>query len=366
MNLTNSIPEASPLIIHLDKIKRLSIATPSFNLVHQCLRRTLHESGMTSTPACKLIVGHSRSGKSFAVREFEALYPATRTPTGLVKEVVYVQAPTQGTIKGLMQALLEALGDPHWERGTNSTLLARLKKLLRGVGCKMIIIDEFQHLADKGQQAKLKHTTDWLKGLVEVASFSIVCVGLPESKRIIQPTEQLRTRFDAAIEMPVYDWTNDYSRKSFRSVVACIQKSMLPFQVPDLGSAPFSLRLFLACGGRIGLLSKIFDRAIKNAIWDNRTIISLENLDDAFREAIWFANEIPIVGGPFLGELNPISTQILCDKVMTLAEHVPLEEADNETHMGTLNRSKDKQKENDKPKSRTKKALRAEMARALA
>lgn len=365
LDLLETLPEDFPLIIHLDKIKKLSIATPSFTLIHKCLRRMLFESGMTSTPACKLIIGHSRSGKSFAIREFEALFPAVRTPAGLKKEVIYVQAPIQGTIKGLMQALLEALGDPHWESGTNSTLLARLKKLLRSVGCKMIIIDEFQHLADKGQQAKLKHTTDWLKGLVEVASFCIVCVGLPESELIIRRTEQLRTRFDATIEVPVYDWTNDYSRKNFRSVVACIQKSMFPFQVPDLSSAPFSLRLFIASGGRIGLLSKLFDRAVKNAIWDNCTVIGLDDFDVAFREAISFASEIPIANGPFLGELDANATKTLCSTAMVLAQHVPMEEADAKTHVGTLNKNSGRAKQNAEQKGRTNKALRAELAKAL-
>ncbi|MBO9873521.1 MULTISPECIES: TniB family NTP-binding protein [Xanthomonas] len=333
---TTALSDDFKLISELDKIKKLSIPTPSFSEIHNCLLQTLREFGTTSTPACKHIVGHSRTGKSFAVREFEAKFPPVRTTAGLKKEVIYVQAPVQGTIKGVMEALLEALGDPHWMVGSYSSMLARLLQLLRQVGCKMIILDEFQHLADKGQRAILKRTTDWLKVLVERNSFSLVCVGLPASLRIIRSTEQLRTRFDATIEVPVYDWTNEQSRKVFRSVVHSIQKDMFPFEVPDLGSEQLSLRMFIACAGRIGLLSKILDRAVKSAIWENRTAIRLEHLDSAFRNAIWFAEEIPVPGGPFFGALSLDSAPELYKQAMLLAEHVPAEEEDKKTHLGSM------------------------------
>lgn len=340
----------------LDKIKRLSIPTPTFTELQRCLRRTLWETGTTSTPACKHIVGHSRTGKSFAIREFEAQFPSVRTALGLTKQVIYVQAPVKGTIKGLMEALLQALGDPLWMKGTYSNMLSRLLTLLDRVQCKMIILDEFQHLVDKGQRALLTGATDWLKVLVERNTFSLVCVGLPSSRQIIQRSEQLSKRFDATIEVPVYNWMDPYSQKVFRSLLKSIHKEMAPFEMPDLSTSEMGLRMFIASGGRIGVLSKLLDRAVKDAIWDNRTRIGMEHLAEAFRVAVWFADQVKMEGGPFLGQLNPATAMQLCAESMRLTTDVPVEDSDTCTHLGTLPQAE----------KSSKKAVRKEVARALA
>ncbi|MBD9471251.1 TniB family NTP-binding protein [Pseudoxanthomonas sp. PXM01] len=345
-----------PLLKHMDIVKNLCIATPSYSGIQRELRRTLRETASTSTPACKHFVGYSRTGKSFAFREFESGYPAERTDQGLRKEVIYVQAPVRGTIKGLMEALLRALGDPLWMVGTYSNMLARLLTLLEEAQTKMIILDEFQHLIDKGQRALLAGTTDWLKALVEPNTFSLICVGLPSSKELIFRSEQLSNRFDPTIEVPVYDWTNPHSQKVFRSILHAIQEKLAPFELPQLSNPDMALRMYLATGGRIGLLSKLLDRAAKNAIWDNRTAIRVQDLHDAFTTAIWYAEKSPIQQGPFLGTLDPATTAHLCAQSMALAARVPLEEADLQTHLGTLQ----------SPRPPRRRAVRRELARAVA
>lgn len=346
-----------PLLAHMDIVKKISIDTPTFAGIQRTLQRTYHEHSSTSTPACKHIVGHSRTGKSFAAREFESRFPPERTPEGLRKEVIYVQAPVKGTIKGLMEALLEALGDPLWMSGTYSNMLSRLLNLLEKAQTKMIILDEFQHLCDKGQRATLTGATDWLKALVERNTFSLVCVGLPSSRAIIFKSEQLRNRFDSTLEVPVYDWMDAQSRRVFRSVLRAMQQQLAPFELPDMSTPEMALRMFIACGGRIGLLSKILDRAVKDAIWEGRTAIRIEDLADAFSVAVWFADSIPMQGGPFLGSLDLNAAQELCTRSMKLSSEVPHEEDDLQTHMGTLTES---------TKSMTKSRVKREVARALA
>lgn len=358
MNLSPPSPLDQGLLhLHADKIRKLSIPTPAFTLIHESLQGALDDYGKTAVPECIHIIGHSRSGKSFAVREFEARFPVVRTALGLTKEVIYVQAPVQGTIKGLMEALLEALGDPCWSKGSYSDMLGRLIVLLRAVGCKMIIIDEFQHLADKGQKARLKGTTDWLKMLVERDRFCLVCVGLPDSSRIIRGTEQLRTRFDSTLRVPVYDWRDELSRRIFCGIVRSIHNAMAPFEVPNLSSDLLSLRLFIACGGRMGLLAKIFDRAVKNAVREQRTQITLEHLDQAFRRAVWYADEIKLDGGPFFVPLTDDSASSVCMQAMQLAESAPVDEEDRQMHLGSL------QGRTSRP--RTKKRIRQELTKVL-
>ncbi|PZQ28808.1 MAG: hypothetical protein DI562_10125 [Stenotrophomonas acidaminiphila] len=349
------------LDIYLNKMATLRVETPIFVETHDVLRRVLREVGTTVTPAFKHFVGHSKAGKSYIFRQFEMNYPAARTSDGIRKEVIYVQVPSQGTIAGVIEALLEALGDPKYDEGTISKKTARLKKLLVKVGCKMVILDEFQELVDKNQNRSLSLTTNWLKELAEMGTLSVVCVGLPSSSRIVRHWEQLRTRFSRTIEIPVHDWTDAQSRKVFRSVLRGVYTSMAPFSVPDLTGQELSLRMFIACGGRLGLLWRILDQAVKDAIWENRTEISLAHFDAAFQEAIWFAGEIPMEGGPFFGSLSADEQQRLCGIAMYLAQKPPKDYEDEELHLGSMQRPK----EEAPSKPLTKKQLKAELNRAL-
>lgn len=363
----NLLPDTRPdsfgdLHLHMDKMTRLRVETPTLVQAHKILRRVLAETGSTPTPAFKHFVGHSKAGKSYIFRQFEMDYPAVRTPTGIRKRVIYVQVPSQGTIAGVVEALLEALGDPKYSDGTINKKTARLKKLLVRVGCSMVILDEFQELADKNQNKSLSLTTNWLKELAEMTSLSVVCVGLPSSSRIIRRSEQLRTRFGRTIEIPVHDWTDASSRKIFRSVLRSVHGSMAPFSVPDLTGQELSLRLFIACGGRLGLLWRILDRAVKDAIWEDRTDISLAHIDTAFQETIWFAGEIPMDSGPFFGSLSPENQQRLCSMAMYLAQEPPRELEDDELHLGSMQYKRD---DPTLPKLMTKRMLKNELNRAL-
>lgn len=318
------------------KIKQILIHTPIFDHVQARLHSCLDETGTTATPACVPIVGPSRTGKSFTTRDFEAKYPAVRVGEGLKKEVIYVQAPPSGTERGLMEAVLRALGDPRWMKGSRANLLDRLHTYLDGVGCKMIILDEFQHLVDKGQKLRLQNATDWLKALVERNTFSLVTVGLPSSIKIIHSNDQLRGRFDATIEMPAYNWLDENSRRNFRGTLAAFQENMAPFQTPDLASGDTALRFFIACGGRIGILARIFDRAVKDAIADSRREIRLADFDKAYQTAVWMSAYLKLPKGPFFAQLNDQSAQDVSQQFDALADGGPVDKIDSLLHMGGL------------------------------
>ena len=363
MNSILDVPDSvNDLHIHMNKMANLRVETPILVEIHKILRRSLVEAGTTATPIFKHFVGHSKAGKSYIFRQFEMKYPSVRAPTGIRKEVIYVQVPSQGTIMGVIEALLEALGDPKYADGTINKKTARLKKLLVKVGCKMVILDEFQELVDKNQNRSLALTTNWLKELAEMGTLSVICVGLPSSSKIVRGWEQLRTRFSRTIEVPVHDWTDASSRKVFRAVLNGVYKAMAPFSLPDLTGKELSLRVFIACGGRLGLLWRILDQAVKDAIWENRTEITLTHIDAAFQEAIWFAGEIPMDGGPFFGSLSADNQQRVCGVAMYLAQKTPKDQADEELHLGSL---QDRHRDGEKAKPRSKRELREELHRAL-
>lgn len=299
----------------------------AYDDIHRSIEEAYEEAVAVSegsievaTPICLLIVGETRTGKSSVARDFFEARKSAREKQGLRQAVLYATAPPEGTVKALLEQLLRALGDPHWSKGSRANMTHRLLTLLKGVGCRMIILDEFQHLCDKGQRRRLVEASDWLKNLVESKEWALVAVGLPESLSVINANRQLKARFDSPLTMPLFDWCDGMSRRQFRAILKAFAKELAPFELPCLDSDDIAFRVFLATSGRLGLFAKLMDRAVKTAIRGGTTKIRMEDLAEAFKRAIWFSAEFPLEGGPFLANLDVVSADEVVKQVAILAE----------------------------------------------
>lgn len=288
------------------------------------LREAYDAIGSTPAPVCLLITGESRTGKSSVVRDLLETYLPTRVDDRTLRSVVYAVAPAKATVKSLLESLLKGLGDPHWSRGSESNLTQRLYTLLDAVQCRMIILDEFQHLCDKGQQKKLDMLADWLKVLLETRNYGLVAVGLPDAASVVHKHRQLSGRFDDELRMPVFDWQDTASAAQFRGILRQFQKELHPFQLPFLDSKEMGVRLYLASAGRIGLVAKLLDRAVRNAIRAGTLDIRLEDLAKAYARAIWSARLFPVPGGPFGATLDRLKQEGVQETVLANAALEPV------------------------------------------
>lgn len=357
--------EENPLRKYKGLVNSIRIDHAAYKEIFERLVEACDDVGTTATPICLHIAGESRTGKSCVVNDFLDQYRPIRGQEGLQQTVVYAVAPEKATVKALLHQLLYGLKDPHWARGSVANMSQRLLLLLEGVGCRLIILDELQHLCDKGQNVVLKHAADWLKTLVESKKWGLVAVGMPESASVIHRNAQLAWRFDATMTMPLFDWADASSRKQFKGILKAFVEELKPFELPRLDSDEMGLRTYLATNGRVGMFAKIMDEAVRAAIRRRSTEIRTEDLAIAFDRAVWYAPRFPLAGGPFRADFELCRPNAIALQVAELARQE--EYQDNSATVSVTTLKPDAVYEGPRKPGRpmTKKRLQAEMARAL-
>ncbi len=272
----------------LNAIDRVLIPSTAFETARRRLQQHFEASKTCQEPVCLGIIGKSRSGKSRVLDDLMRQHPRERGPGGMHVPILRISTPSKPTVKGLSGIMLDALGDPLWnKRATEIEKTRRLGVLLEKAGTSMIVIDEFQHFHDP-VTGKVNHeVSDWLKNLIEASKTFLVVAGLPSCRAVIDQNSQLSGRFASAVHIPQYDWKNVQSRREFIGILHGLQQAFPHYEMPALKSESMAFRFYCASGGLIGYVIKILRQAVWNAIAEGRTHMRLEHLEQAFEEAVW-------------------------------------------------------------------------------
>jgi hypothetical protein len=291
--------------------------------LEQCYRY----SEVAIEPISMAIVGQSRTGKSRCIKSFMLKYPNSRSPEGMNIPILYVSTPAAPTKNLLAEEMLFQMGDEKFDKGDETVKTGRLRKLLKGCGTRMIIIDEFQHFIDKASEKVAYQVADWLKLLTDDTKVTLVVAGLSNCTKVFDYNEQLDGRAFAPITLPRFDWTKVDHRDEFVPILGAFEESMREhFDIPSFMSDEMAFRFFCASGGLIGYVAKILRVAVWNAMDADQRSIGLSDLREAYETAVRQKDPDAIHLDPFTPQFSTIPTEAvltLTGKLGTRADPPP-------------------------------------------
>jgi Bacterial TniB protein len=204
-----------------------------------------------SDPDCLFMTGCTGAGKTTIYDTYVQDYPIREDEDGTVVPVVYAVIPPPATIKGLVEVLLEQLGDPLPKKGTTINKTSRLYKCLNDCKVELIFLDEFHHFIDSDSKKVLKNVCDWLKTLIINTKIPVILFGMPESEKIMTVDNfQLSRRFNYRHSLIPFP-NDDSGLDLFRKFLSDIESKLPLANKSNLAEKSMSERIYYATDGTI-------------------------------------------------------------------------------------------------------------------
>lgn len=221
-----------------------------------------------------LVVGPTNNGKTQILRRFLSKHPPNPNPDGdaAIVPAVFVGAPPTPDIADLCVRILAAVNAPYKEVATASERIRTVKKILGGIGTRMLLIDDIQHMLTGGS-AKQREFRNAIKDLGNELKISIVAAGIEDAYVVFATDPQLSNRFHVETLPP---WKMD---KDFGSLMASIEQQ-LPLRRPSgLKEEKMMQTIFFMSEGTIGEAHSVLKKAAIRAIQKGTECITLDVLN---------------------------------------------------------------------------------------
>lgn len=174
-----------------------------------------------------LLVGETNNGKTMLLEEAFGRHPPRSIPEEEADQipVIFVTMPPGPELRRFYKMLLNKVGAAHRPSDTTSNLENQVLHVLKGIGTRLIIVDELHNISD-GKFTQQRQFLNMLRFLSNELRLSFICAGTKKAIRIIQTDDQLANRFKP-YNLPEWKDGKDYRRFLY------FLESTLPLREPS-------------------------------------------------------------------------------------------------------------------------------------
>jgi len=237
-------------------------------------------------PEHLLLLGDTGVGKSTLLEYMRDSHPRVVHETFTEVPVLYVPVPPACNINKLAGAMLRALGSPFWNKGDAEDRTHQLVVLLQSCKVRLILLDEVNHLVDRGAQKTHHSVGDWIKTLSDTARVPFVMAGIPRASKLLDVNDQLRGRFKRLTLRP-FSYEDKPRQKEFRSALRTFGGLITGIDCSELSEEDMAKLVVFATHGRLRAIRELLIAAARLAFAEKATKLSRDLLERAFRLAIF-------------------------------------------------------------------------------
>ncbi|QXH74793.1 TniB family NTP-binding protein [Pseudomonas atacamensis] len=198
----------------------------AMRLINKCVDTTRHRKD----PASAMLIGSTGVGKTRLCHMIKKQMGAPHkirdnTSEHLVTPCVYVELPESATIKSLSMVLSRALGAQPTDYQSITVLETLIIERLRIMEVRLVILDDFHHIAEKGQFRTKSSLCNWIIKLLNKSGIPLLLSGSPAAENTIDAVQELSDRFPYRARLSPMPLSADNS--VLLGVLSNLQKEMI-------------------------------------------------------------------------------------------------------------------------------------------
>jgi hypothetical protein len=265
------------------------------------IRQLVQRDCQLDEPDILVFVGDPGVGKSRMLTRTVEEYPRIEHETFTEIPVAYVPVPTRCSPSALVGAILRAMGSPFWNKGREADRTHQLLTLLRACRVRVLVLDEVNHLVDRGRERSHYLLADWLKQLSDQSRVHMVLAGIPRLRVLFKTNEQLADRVAEEIVISPFGIDGKVDRQ-MRVALLAFARLLGPIRHIDFADARTCQAFVFATAGRLRGIRRLLVRSVEIAMREPEPRIDYAVLAQAFRE-VGFRGA-PDDRNPFTDEFN--------------------------------------------------------------
>lgn len=249
-------------------------------------------------PSSAMLIGPTGVGKTRLCRMIEKQLGNKHEVTRASCEktllpCLYVELPETATVKSISMAMAKALMAKYHDHQSVTFLESLIIERFVTMEVKLVILDDFHHVAEKGEFKTKKSLANWLMILLNLSGVPFLICGGAGAETTINMAEELSDRFPYRARLELLPLAEEQPKSVLMGVLAGLEKEMIRIGQLEtyvhLTDPNIYKRLYLATQGNFRRLSNLLHDSFRIALLRGDKSMTISDFAEA-ADHLYFCN----------------------------------------------------------------------------
>lgn len=280
--------------INIDKaLEALAACTvwhPEYREAMRLITKCIDSTRDRKDPSSAMLIGPTGVGKTRLCQMIEKQLGPVHTVRRIdcektIRPCVYVELPESATIKSLSMVMAEELGAQPNDHQSITTLETLIIERLHTMEVKLVILDDFHHIAEKGQLKTKSSLCNWITKLLNKSGIPLLLSASPTAETTVNRVQELSDRFPYRARLKLIPLTEETSNSVLIGVLSSIQKEMIRLgnlqSYIHLTDPKHYIAIYLSTRGNFRKLSNLLHDSFRIALTRGDYTLTLSDFAEA-------------------------------------------------------------------------------------
>jgi hypothetical protein len=253
-------------------------------------------------PTSAMLIGPTGVGKTRLCRKLEkqlgCIQKVIRADCEkTIRPCVYVELPESATIKSLSQVMAEILGGNFSGYQSITVLETFIIERLITMEVKLVILDDFHHVAEKGLSKTKSSLCKWIIKLLNKSGIPFLISGSATAEATINTVQELSDRFPYRARLQWLPLAEEAAKPALLGVLAALQHEMIRLgcltdYIHLTDPNPYKA-IYLATQGNFRRLSNLLHDSLRIALLRGDYSLTMNDFAEAAEDLAFCCNPNP-------------------------------------------------------------------------